>query len=233
MTEIDARLRQMGSSLDWPNTPDLGRHLVLSVDGGRRRRRLVPVLAGAIVVVVALAIIPATRDDLLAFFGIRGLVIEQGGITDEIDVAELGMKVDLTTAEAALGAPLDDLGRAGRAGAVFLDSAGRVWMTLEPSPALRQGGLLTIFDADRTPDLVKRVFDPALQARQVTVNGQPAMWVTGDDHAVLFEVEPGTIELAEGKLSGNALIWESDRLTYRLEADVDLELAIAIAESMP
>lgn len=233
MNDLDARLRQVGSSLDWPTTPDLGRNLVLPVGGVRRTRRLVPILAGAIVVVVALAAIPATRDDLLAFFGIRGLVVEQGEITDQFDVAELGMPVDLTTAEAALGASLEDLGLAGRAGAVFLDSAGRVWMTLEPSPALRQGGLLTIFDADRTPNLVKRVFDPALQARQVTVNGQPAMWVTGDDHAVLFEAESGAIELAEGKLSGNALIWESDRLTYRLEADVDLDSAIEIAESIP
>lgn len=64
----------------------------------------------------------------------------------------------------------------------------------------------------------------------VQVNGLPAVWLT-DAHDVEIFVE-GDERSLRHTVTGNVLIWEQDRLTYRLETHEVLEEAIRIAESL-
>ena len=64
--------------------------------------------------------------------------------------------------------------------------------------------------------------------QETKVNGQFAIWAVG----------PYPLRLSNGDLQyrrlidGQVLIWEADRITYRLETDLTLEEAIQIAESL-
>jgi hypothetical protein len=63
---------------------------------------------------------------------------------------------------------------------------------------------------------------------QTTVGGQPALWTDGP---YLLVYAPGREEMLS-LVTGHVLLWEQDRLTYRLETDLSLEEARHIAESL-
>jgi hypothetical protein len=77
-------------------------------------------------------------------------------------------------------------------------------------------------------DLMKR--DVRL-LEETSVNGQPAVWVTGE-HLLLVRTTYGEDLTLHRLVQGNVLIWESGSLTYRLETDQPLDEAIRIAESI-
>lgn len=66
------------------------------------------------------------------------------------------------------------------------------------------------------------------QYEQVTVNGRNGLWATGPYPLLLKNRK---IEMRR-IVSGSALIWEQDGITYRLEGAISLEEAIRIAESL-
>ena len=48
----------------------------------------------------------------------------------------------------------------------------------------------------------------------------------------MFETGEGEIVEDSARLTGNVLLWEAEGVTYRLESSLDLELSLAIAESL-
>lgn len=67
---------------------------------------------------------------------------------------------------------------------------------------------------------------PAIEETQV--NGQPALWTDGP-----YIVALGNGEwVAERLVTGHVLIWTEEEITYRLESDLTLEEAVAVAESL-
>jgi len=68
---------------------------------------------------------------------------------------------------------------------------------------------------------------------QTAVNGQPAVWTSGP---YPLEVQPSTPtdhHLAARRLvSGHTLVWAVGPITYRLETDQPLDVAVRIAESL-
>ena len=69
--------------------------------------------------------------------------------------------------------------------------------------------------------------DPQVIA-ETTVNGEYAVWAIGP-YPMRFE--NGDLQFLR-LITGNVLIWESDGITYRLETDLPLQEARAIAESL-
>ncbi len=70
-------------------------------------------------------------------------------------------------------------------------------------------------------------FQPTI-IEETTVNGSRAIWTVGDYPLLLRN---GDLQLVR-MIDGNVLIWEKDRVTYRLETDLELDEAIRIAESL-
>ena len=63
---------------------------------------------------------------------------------------------------------------------------------------------------------------------ETTVNGATAMWLPGPHTLLLFgDWQPNAIPI-----TSNVLIWTGDGFTFRLEGDVTLEEAVAVAESV-
>ncbi len=228
MTDLDQMLRSLPLHVSWPDESDLAPAVVarlLPRNDRRWLKRLAPVVAISLVLIAA----PSTRERVLAFFGLRGLTVEQGSPIEPGVVRDLGEEITLEDAEKLAGRTLG-ASRLGVPDRQFRDPEGRIWLMFGSSESSRNGALVTIFDADTTPAILKRLGDPQTQAVQVLVRGEPGLWLTGDDHSVFFESASRT-ELVAGRLSDNALIWQSGRHTLRLEADLDLEQALIIAES--
>jgi hypothetical protein len=73
---------------------------------------------------------------------------------------------------------------------------------------------------------------PDTSVERVRVAGAPGVWLGGDHH-VLITIGRGGNEYFEPLyLVGNTLLWERGGRSYRLEADVDRETAVRIAESL-
>jgi hypothetical protein len=77
-----------------------------------------------------------------------------------------------------------------------------------------------------------KIVGPGTTVERVTVNGEPAIWISGAPHEVYardrnHQIVPETIRLA-----GNVLLWEHDGLTLRLETALGRTEAIRIASSV-
>jgi hypothetical protein len=71
----------------------------------------------------------------------------------------------------------------------------------------------------------------ATSIEEVTVSGAPALWIVGD-HPLYF-VGNGRIDMQPARIvEGHVLIWQRDGVTYRLESELGLEEAVALAESI-
>ena len=70
--------------------------------------------------------------------------------------------------------------------------------------------------------------------QDLIVNGVPATWISGGPHFVEYVDENGVASQASSRLvERNTLIWRTDAALYRLETDLPLEDAVAIAETLP
>ena len=67
---------------------------------------------------------------------------------------------------------------------------------------------------------------------EVTVDGEPGLFVTGDEHFVMFVDETGAITDERTYLAGTVLLWNRDGLLLRLEGDLPRAEALELAESV-
>lgn len=223
MIDIDRELDELAGHLIWPVETDLTARISSNLPRERRPALRAVAMAAAVLVAIVLAV-PAVRDEVAAFLGIGGVTIERGVLLDPATEIELGPLVAVDTIHDPLPEAL------GTPSAAYRDDEGRLWVVYEPF-GTEPGALLTIFQSAYDPGLTKLVADPSIQAELVEVAGSPAYWVSGDDHVLLFETPDGSIVEDRGRLAAPTLIWQRDELTYRLESDLPMDRAVAIAES--
>jgi hypothetical protein len=221
MTDLDRRLAELAQHLDWPEPTRPVEHPSLRPTHSRRVTVAVAIAAAMVAVVL---VIPSVRDRVAAFFGLGAVDIVQGVLLEPSELLLLGISMDPSDLDVELPPALsnpDD---------VRIDPSGVIWLVFDPRPGLESGALLAVFPGRAEAGLTKLVADHSLQVEQVTVAGQPALWVDGGDHFILFPDERGEMVEDRGRLSANALIWITGDITYRLEADVPLEVATRLAE---
>ena len=68
-------------------------------------------------------------------------------------------------------------------------------------------------------------------ARLVDVDGAPGVWVEGP-HELWVEDRTGAIRYEPPRLAARTLVWQRDGVTLRLEGDLTLQAALAIATGM-
>ena len=66
----------------------------------------------------------------------------------------------------------------------------------------------------------------------MTVDGEPGLFVDGDEHFVMFLDENGAISDERTYLAGTVLLWNRGPLLLRLEGDLTLGEALALAKSV-
>jgi hypothetical protein len=231
MTELELRLRDLGAELAFPATPAFD--LQLEQTSGRRRLRpLVVALAVALVLAAgALAFSPGARSAFLELFHLRGATVSRVDELPEVDPIErlelLGERVTRREAQRRAGFQLLGLG--------------------EPDAVyVRDGGIATFLYGDlQEPRLLLtqargRIFEGFIQksagsgteVERVTVDGSPGLFVSGDDHFVMFVNPDGEIDDERSFLAGTTLLWNRGDVLFRLEADVTRAEALELAGTL-
>jgi hypothetical protein len=78
----------------------------------------------------------------------------------------------------------------------------------------------------------KKAVGTGTTIENVTVRGEPGLFVSGDEHYVMFIDGDGLVNDERTALAGNTLLWNRGPLLLRLEADVPREEALELAESV-
>ena len=79
---------------------------------------------------------------------------------------------------------------------------------------------------------VQKVGASGTRVEAVTVDGAPGLFVSGDQHFVMFLDENGSVADEQTYLAGTVLLWNRGELLLRLEGDLSREQAITLAESI-
>ena len=150
---------------------------------------------------------------------------------ERVDPASLADRVDFPVffpGDPALGAP----------DAAYVserDEVALVWApddNLPPTVASDIGLLIMQFRGSVSPEPIGKMISSGTVVEPVQLGDGTAYWITGDPH-VFFYMSPQGEHIEEGRRwVGDALIWQRDDLTYRIETSLGRDAAIRIAESL-
>jgi hypothetical protein len=230
---IERQLRE-ASSAWFPRTPSLAAGVVerLPAAPDAATRRPLPRRAIAIAVaVLALAGTAVAASWLELIPGVRVQRVEQ--------LPELGYQWPLfgepTTLEGARRAlPFEPLlpTTAADPDALFLDRdrEGSPVLTAVYGDVERARLLLTQWPASVV--LFDKLLTHYARSHYVDVEGASGIWIEGGDHAVFYLGRSARENRVAGYLTGNVLVWQRGRLSYRLELGGSLDEALALARSL-
>jgi hypothetical protein len=253
---VEAALRDLGRHLAWPATPDVTAAVRAELDRGaevkplyrRPVRRAVVLAAAALLVVMGalVAVSPGLRAAVLRLFSLPGVRIEvresppASPATTTGDVRSLlGREVSLAEARREVEFPVAVPASLGRPDEAFvLGSGPRALVTLAygaapgipADPEIGYAALLTQFRGRPTEDLVKKV-TRATDVTPVIIDGQPGYFVEGP-HLVYVRAPGGVTVPDEPRLAGNTVLWARGPVTLRLEVDLPLAEALAVARTV-
>ena len=254
---VETALRDLGRHLAWPATPDVATAVHTELNRGaavvtlprRRVRRAVVMAAAAMLVVLGglVATSPGLRAAILRLFSLPGVRIEvresppaSPTVTPPGDVQPfLGREVSLGEARQDVDFPVAVPGSLGRPDEVYLLGGGpRALVTLAyggrpglpADPESGYAALLTQFRGRPTGDLVKKVAGDT-DVTPVIVDGEPGYFVEGP-HLVYVRA-PGAVTIpVEPRLAGNTVLWTRGPVTLRLEVELPLGEALAVARTV-
>ena len=232
-----------GLDLDWPAPGEdlVGRvraRLATPAPAPRRRPVRLVLIAAAIVVLLAGAAVAAR-----IVFDLGAITIEPAPsgrpLPTTSALPDLGRPVSLAEAEALTGTEATFPAALGRPDLVWVDvpedvppgaAPTRIVMAWEPAdglppiPGSPYGAVLMRWDAHVAAG-VKLVGD---DLRDVRVAGWPiAFWVR-DPHELVLVTDDGPVRVL---VRGNVLLWGTETTTFRLESDLALPDALALAET--
>lgn len=247
---LDAGLADLATAIEFPPTPPLAITVGVAIRERAAQRRpawsWAPLRRGLVLGVVAA---------LLAVGGVAALGIALGGLrlsfgeptpgplpSGVAAARALGEEVTLDEARRAAGftlrvPALDDLGEpdgvflreppeGGQVSIVYGDRAGL------PAGADGIGMVVTEFRADIGPDSFEKTIQQGTRVEPVQVNGLPGYWIAGGNHFYFYRDANGEVVETSLRLVGDALIWEEDGLTLRVEGAGSLDEALRIAGSL-
>lgn len=232
MSELEQRVRALRDEIAWPTTPALEPVLHERRRGHRARRALVVALAAlALLAAGVLTFSPDARSAFLEVFGIRGATVVRVDELPRVDPVELdlGSRTDRATAERAAGFELVDLTGAGEPAAILLrgQTVSFVYGPVGDARIVFTQGRGTLWDG-----FVKKVGATGTRVETTEVDGEPALFVTGDEHFVMFVDANGSVTDERTALAGTVLLWNRGPLLLRLEGDLTREQALELARSV-
>ena len=217
MPDLELALRELGSQLEWPPEPALSQRVAAGIGVPRRRSLRRPLMLAFAVLVLAVAValaVPPARSAILDFFGIGGVEIRRVETVPQLPAhrAAPGVRVPLSEARNSVDFDL-----------AVPDGYQSVYFT---------AGIVTFVWPDRLlmelrgdEQLLKKVAGQGTPIRWVDVNGYPGVWIQGAPHGLYL---PG----GDARLAGNTLIWARNGVTYRLEGELTLTRALALARGL-
>jgi hypothetical protein len=240
--ELDAALGELDLSSAVMRRVELPAARMRSRERLGRRRRLVVALVAAVAATAVLAI-PSARAAVTNFFDIGAVRVHEEpppvapagsgalrlGAPTTLDGARALMPVVVPTVD-GLEVPDEvwfDVKAGGVTSLVYRAGAGL--------PAARHtdgiGLLIQEFAGDASTFVDKFVASDA-RAQRVAVGPYEGVFISGGDHALFYEDPTGAEAREDGRLVGNALIFQRGDVTIRIEGDLSRERMVAIGESL-
>ena len=238
MTELERALLAVGQNLEVPAGPDLTGGVRTRLAEGRRpslfsRRVLIVALAVLAVAVGAVLAVPEARSTIKDWLGIGNVTIryveELPPVEQATDDLGLGEQMSLEEARERAGFQvrvptvegLDDPPKV-----FYNESSSQVAFLYgsEDQPKL----LITQADARGA---IEKIVNLNVTDRELVVvePGYAGVWLYGEKHAIFY---PSTDHEEPFRLVGNALVYEVDGVTARIEAEISKDEALRIARSM-
>jgi len=251
LEDLETKLREQAAAFNYPPTPDVAGGVRQRLAEGSRRPSLhltQPLGAMVIILVVlsALLAVPQVRAELLEFLQI-GIVrifpvaptptatplpltaTPRPTTTLVLSLIDLAGETTLDEAQTQTGFVIrlpkypPDLGPPDK---VFLQDQGGpmlvlIWFEPDNSGRVR----LSLHEFGEGTFAEK--FEPKV-IQATTVDGQPAVWAEGP---YLLQIRNGD-HVTRRLVEGHVLIWEVEKITYRLESALTLQEARQIAESL-
>lgn len=235
MNELELRLASLARAIEYPPTPDLATAVERSLQPrADRQPSLLRVLAVAVAVALAvvagvLAFSPGARSAFLELFRLQGATVSRVESLPEVELIDfdLGERVTRQEAERRVGFELVDLGEPD---AIHL-RAGRV-VSLVYGPSEQPRLVLSQFRGAVWDGFHKKAVGTGTTIENVTVGGERGLFVSGEEHYVMFVDGRGLVTDERTALAGNTLLWNRGPLLMRLEADVPRDEALELAESI-
>jgi hypothetical protein len=246
MPELEAELRALGATIEFPTTPDLATAVRrrLGAEPARGlfplRRVLAVSLALLAVSIGAVMAVPDARTAILEWLGLRGVKIErtETRATAPARPVELGLgeRTTLEQGRDQVGFPVvtPDFDALGEPDDVYVTQAVRggqlayVWRDDEREVEL----LLTQFVGSLSHDFIQKALGPGTTIEEVRVDGGLGFWIAGEPHDFVYLDERGEPAFDSFRLAGNTLVWERGELTLRLEGDLTKAEAFEIAAAI-
>lgn len=232
----------------YPPLPDLDAAFARLAAPAPRRPvpRLRWAMAAVIVVVAAvITFVTPVREavaDWLGIGAVRIVEVEEIPADVEDSIGDLGTRVsigevaDLLGIERAwpeaIGAPDAAFVRRPDEPAVELSA---VWLPADDLPEVGAGGvgaLLTRFDGALDGPVAEKTVGEGTGLATIAVGDAPGYWISGEVHTFGYVGPDGEVVFETLRLAGNTLLWEQGGFSYRLESGLDLEAAIAVAETL-
>lgn len=258
--ELAHALHELGPHVAYPATPDLAAAVSTRLEEGappstairlprpywRPHPALVAAIVGAALIVAAGGVLswPAARRAVADWLGVPGIRIQTDSTSRPSPSParlDIGLPTTLAGAQAEVNFDISIPAALGDPDQLFLrrpPDGGMVTLVYRTRPGLRSrvpgiGLVLGQFEGRLRPDLLfKKITSAGTRVRGAEVNGLPAYWLSGAAHTFLYVDEFGDIQEDSARLAGNVLLWERAGVTYRLESELSLQAAVAIAESL-
>lgn len=258
MTELERALAQLGGELAFPETPDVADVVRRRLAERAPSRRRLPARRAFVVAFVALAVavgaalaVPAARTAILEFFGLRGATVQRVDTLPPVETQpdasaarelELGSPVPVVDGSVRVKWPYlvvpEALGPPDAAYASPLLEDLKVSLVYEPGagvPRSRYTGvgiLVTEFRGDVAPGYVDKLANLGTDVERLAVGSDPAIWLEGGPHFVLFRTPEGEFGEEVARLAGNTLLVQRGPLLVRIEGEVERDRAVEIAQSL-
>lgn len=230
MNELERRLQALGSEIAYPPTPSFD----LSFDRRRvRAGRLRPLALGLAILLAVLAgvlaLSPGARSAFLEIFALKGATVELVEQLPEVEVQtiDFGERVGRDAAERRLGFKLLDLGEPD---AIF--ARGNRVATLVYGPVEKPRLVLSQLNGAVWDGFAKKAAGGGTRIEPVKVNGERGLFVSGEEHFVMYLDENSEIADDATYLAGTVLLWNRGALLLRLEGDLTRDEALELAESV-
>jgi hypothetical protein len=230
VTELERSLRELGGEIAWPATPALrptleARRRRIAFPGGRPLALGLAVLVAALAGVLALS--PGARSAFLEIFRLRGATVELVETLPDVTVQrpDFGERVGREEAERRVGFELLDLGEPDA-----IHVLGDRMATLVYGDPARPRLVLSQLRGSVYEGFVKKAGAGGTRVEEVRVGGELGLFVSGDEHFVLFRTAAGDVTDERTYLAGTVLLWNRGDLLLRLEGDLTREEALELAE---
>ena len=240
---MEQRLAAFGATLTFPRADELVDDVLAALDAevrplGSRRRHLLLAAAAVLVVIAALvAAVPGSRHAVARWLGFENLRIEHverlpEEVAPSVPAAapapsRLGPEVSLDDAAATTGVVprvAEGLGEP-----LSVHAPGDRYVAVRYGV---DGGevIVATLPGDLEPGLFTKLVDGGVEIVDVEVGGMPAYWITGRQHVLMYVDPAGQVQ--ESRLADDTLVWEQGDVIVRVEGDIPLERAMAIAETV-